>query len=74
MITLPKEKEKSNFIYRRKIIDMTLDLLCHELENIDWDFIIKCTIVDRAYNTFIDLFKAKLDEICPLVKIQFSTK
>ena len=38
-----------------------LDLLCHKLENIDWNFVINCTNVDRGYNELIDLFKDKLD-------------
>ena len=49
---------------------MTLHSLCHELENIDWDVVVNCSNVDRAYNGFIDLFKDKLDNVCPLVKIK----
>ena len=48
---------------------MTLDLSCHKIENIDPNFVINCTKIDRAYNEFdIDLFKDKLDQVCPLVK------
>ena len=27
---------------------MTLDLLCHEFKNIDWNSVINCTNVDKA--------------------------
>ena len=44
MINLPNKKQKSYFIYRGIFNEMTLDLLCHKLENIDWNFVINCTL------------------------------
>ena len=64
MTNLPNGKQKSNLTHKRKFNDMTLDSLCSELENIDWNVVINCANVDRAYNEFIDLFRDKLDKVC----------
>ena len=45
---------------------MTLDLLCHELENINWNSVSNW---HKVYNQFIDLFK-DTDEVCHLAKIK----
>lgn len=32
----------------------TLDMFCHEIENIDWTPVLQCTGADKAYAIFID--------------------
>ena len=39
-----------------------------------WNYVTKCKTVDMAYDNFIDLFRMKINKICPLTKVKIINK
>ena len=66
--------KKQTFIYKRKINNFTLDLLCQALKSTSWECILNCKDVNDAYELFLNIFKEKLNEAIPLIKLKFKTR
>ena len=61
--------------FRRKLRDMNIQLLCQYLNVTNWnEHVLQLQDVNVAYGNFIDVFKDKIDNLCPLLKIKINTK
>ena len=69
-----KQNTETNVKYIRQENDNNLLKMCNKLSNLTWSNVLQESDVNKAYDSFLEIYKKTYDECCPLKQAKKSKK